>query len=250
MKKTLAALAAVLLLAVLAVPAFAASDWNEFVADMQKRDKIKETGAAVLQRIRGQEPSGSESELWSRLWSGEASQRAAAGLALTDRMFPDGDPAKWEQVSGFMDRGSFRPRQLAAMDGLFVAISSLRELPDGVWAAASLLSRFGRSAAGRIEFIDELPAGLREVLDDVIAQTGLPGDWSSRKIRGRLPLLPVYKGFVTRNTADDKNMQYLDGYGAVSGNGRYAWDRDRGYIYEVAEDGRSEHERGSIWDMW
>ena len=81
MKKTLAALAAVLLLAVLAVPALAASDWNEFVADMQKRDKIKETGAAVLQRIRGQEPSGSESELWSRLWSGEASQRAAAGLA-------------------------------------------------------------------------------------------------------------------------------------------------------------------------
>jgi hypothetical protein len=31
-------------------------------------------------------------------------------------------------------------------------------------------------------------------------------------------------------------MQYLDGYGSIAPNGRYAWDRDRGYVYEVMED--------------
>ena len=248
MKKILTLLAAMLTLAVLAAPVCAASDWDALVADMQKRENIRATGAAVLQSVRELEPSGSESELWNKLWSGEPKWRAAAGLALVDRVFPGGDPSKWEQVSGFLDKGSFRPRQLAALDGLFVAVTQLRELPDGVWAAASLLSRFGQSAAGKIHFIDEIPQGFREVLDDVIAQTGLRGDWSSKKVRGRLPLLPVYRGYVTREQADSRQMQYLDGYGALAGNGRYAWDRDRGYIYEVMEENSSE--RGSFWDMW
>jgi hypothetical protein len=31
-------------------------------------------------------------------------------------------------------------------------------------------------------------------------------------------------------------MQYLDGYGSVASNGKYAWDRDRGYVYQIIED--------------
>jgi hypothetical protein len=53
-----------------------------------------------------------------------------------------------------------------------------------------------------------------------------------------MPLLPIYRGYITRNGADSRNLQYLDGYGSISSNGRYAWDRDRGYIYEVMEDSR------------
>jgi hypothetical protein len=244
MKKILAVIAAALLLAAFAAPVLAASDWNSMVADMQKREKIKETGAAVLQNIRELEPSGSEKELWSMLWSGEPKWRAAAALALVDRMFPGGDPSKWEQVTGFIGKGSRQPRQLAAMDGLFVAVEEMRKLPDGVWGSALLLSQFGRSGMGKVQFIDELPAGMREVLDDVIAQTGLPGDWSSKRVRGRLPLLPVYNGFITRDAADSRQMQYLDGFGSISGNGRYAWDRDRGYIYEVIEESDW---RSDIW---
>lgn len=237
MKKFVILVIVAVMLAVSVVPALAATDWDTFVGEMQKREKIKETGAAVLSDIRDIEPSGSEAETWEKLWSGEPKWRAAAGLALVDRIFPDGDPARWEEVNGFMgSSGSRRPRQLAAMDGLFVAITALRDVPDGVWASAALLDKFGKSALGKVKFIDEIPAGMREVIDDVIAQTGLPGDWSSKKIRGKMPLLPIYRGYITRDNADSKNMQYLDGFGSMSGNGRYAWDRDRGYVYEVVED--------------
>ena len=236
MKKiiTIALLAA--LAAFIAAPAFAAADWDEFVGRMQQREKIRETGAAVLNDIRGLEPSGSELEIWGRLWSGDAKWRAAAALALIDRIFPNGDPSKWEEVSGFIANGSRRPRQLAAMDGLFVAVAALRELPDGVWASAALLDQFGKSAMGKVKFIDEIPRGMREVIDDVIAQTGLPGDWTSKKIRGAMPLLPVYRGYITRDIADSRQMQYLSGFGAIAGNGNYAWDRDRGCVYEVIDD--------------
>lgn len=236
MKKTIL-IAALMTAAVLLmiVPAFAATDWDIFVAEMEKRDKIKEMGAAILSDMREIAPNGTEEELWNKLWNGDARWRAAAAVAIVDRVFPEGDPSRWEEVKGFLPKRSVQSRQLVAMDGLFVAVSMLKELPDGVWGAAYLLDRFGKSGMGKVKFIDEIPAEMRPIIDEIIAETGLQGDWSSKALRGKMPLLPVYRGYITRDTADSLNMQYLDGYGSLSGNGRYAWDRDRGYVYEVVE---------------
>ena len=85
-------------------------------------------------------------------------------------------------------------------------------------------------------FIDDIPKDLRTVLDDVISKTAMKGDWGSVKIRGKMPLMPLYRGYITRNRADSDNMQYLDGLGSLASNGRYAWDREKGYIYEIIED--------------
>ena len=87
-------------------------------------------------------------------------------------------------------------------------------------------------------FIEEISYGLDQTLKDVISTTGLTGDWSIKRIRGKMPLLPLYRGYITRNSADSRNLQYLNGYGSIASNGKYAWDRDRGYIYEVMEDSR------------
>lgn len=236
MKKLLACMLFTAFLITAAVPAFAAADWDTFVAEMERRDRIKETGAAIVNDMRDIAPQGTEEELWKKLWVGEPRFRAAAGVALMDRIFPGGDPSRWEEARGLLPKRSVQPRQLAAMDGLFVAVAALKEIPDGAWGAAYLLSQFGKSAMGKVKFIDEIPAELRPVIDDVIAQTGLPGDWTSKRLRGGMPLLPIYRGYIQRHTADDRNMQYLDGFGSLAGNGRYAWDRDRGYIFEVVED--------------
>lgn len=217
-------------------PVFAASDWDTFTEEMEKRGKIKETGAAIVTDMLDIAPQGTETELWNKLWEGEPRWKAAAAVALIDRMFPEGDPSRWQEVSGFVPKRSVQPRQLMAMDAFFVAVDSLRQIPDGVWGSAYLLSLFGKSGMGKVMFIEEIPEGMDRVLNDVISVTGLQGDWSIKKIRGKLPMLPLYRGHVTRDIADSRNMQYLDGYGSIAQNGRYAWDRDRGYVYEVVED--------------
>ena len=94
------------------VPAFAATDWDTFAAQMEKRDKIKVTGEAVLNDMRSIAPEGSEENLWRMLWNGETRSRAAAAVALVDRMFPDGDPSRWQEVSGFLPNRGVQPRQL------------------------------------------------------------------------------------------------------------------------------------------
>ena len=235
MKKTLSAIIFAILFALSALPASAAEDWDSFVLRMEQRSKVKEAGTAVLDELRKSAPQGTEEELWLASKQGDARTRAAASVALIDRMFPEGNPARWEEVRGFLNNYRVQPRQLTAIDALFSAIASLRELPNGVWASAYLLDSFGKSAMGRLKFIDDTPAELRAVIDSVTAETKLSGDWGSSKTRGHLPLLPIYRGYTTRNRADSLNMQYLDGYGSLASNGRYAWDRDRNYLYEVVE---------------
>lgn len=218
------------------VPIFAASDWDIFVAEMEKRSKIKDTGAAIVAEMLDIAPQGTEMELWNKLWDGEPRWRAAAAVALINRMFPQGDPSRWEEVSGFVPKRSVLPRQLMAMDAFFVAVDSLRRIPDGVWGSAYLLYLFGNSGRGKVIFIEEIPEGMDQALEDVVSITALQGDWSIKRTRGKLPILPSYRGYVSRDTADFRNMQYLDGYGSIASNGRYAWDRDRGYVYRVIED--------------
>ncbi len=220
------------------IPAFAAADWDSFVLEMEKRSRIKETGAVMVKDLLKNAPAGTESELWSMLWSGDHNSRAAAAVALVDRVFPDGDPSRWQEVSGFVSDMSLRPRQLLAMDAFFAAIDSLSALPDGACGAAYLLELFGRSAFGKVTFIEEIPQGMDVILKGVVSATGLPGDWSIKRVRGRLPLLPVYGGSVTSSRADSENMQYLDGYGSIASNGVYAWDRNRGRVYRVIEGGK------------
>jgi len=221
-----------------ATPLFAASDWDTFTAEMEKRSKIKDTGAAIVADMREIAPQGTDIELWNKLWEGGPRWRAAAAVALIDRIFPQGDPSRWEEVSGFASGRSVQPRQLIAIDALFVAVDSLRQMPDGIWGSAYLLQQFGKSGWGKVMFIEEIPYGFDQTLKDVISTTGLTGDWSIKRIRGKMPLLPIYRGYITRNGADSRNLQYLDGYGSIASNGRYAWDRDRGYIYEVVDNDR------------
>lgn len=233
--KKLIALIVLVLASVL--PVSASGKWDAFVERCQKQEDIKVLGQKVINELLRERPQESEHNLWMMLGSCDAKTRAVAGITLVDKMFPDGNPARWGEIRGFMPSGSMRPRQLAAMDGLLTAVISLMEIPDGIWAAAYLLDRFGESGLGKVKFIDEIPLELAKVLPLIIEKTGLPGDWTIGRVCGRLPLCPRDGGYTTRDHADSCRMEYMDGGGSIAANGKYAWDRDRGYIYRIA-DGR------------
>lgn len=229
---------AVLIISFALLPAyavFAASSWEELVAGLEKREAVRSRGSEFLAGLKMEAPQGAELDLWKMLWVGGPRDRAAAGVALMDRIFPGGDPGRWEYAGGFMGGGSFKPRQLAGMDAFFVTVAALDAIDGGEWAAAFLLDLFSNSARGMTYFIDQMPRGLQAPIASVVAKTGISGNWSPRVTRRPLPLLPVFGGNISRGTVESRQWQYLDGSGRIAGNGYYAWDRDRGYLYQVTE---------------
>ena len=235
MKKINMFFLALLIIVAVTAPSLASSNWDDFVAKSIQYEKIKDLGIPVIDNLRKLAPQVSEAELWNKLWQGDAQSRSVAGLALMDSIFPNGDSSRWEEVSGFLSNSGRQPRQLAGLDALFVVAAAVRELPNGIWASAFLLDRFGKSTRGRMYFIDDTTPEIRALVDDVIAKTALKGDWSSSVIRGHTPLLPRYNGYISLGRAMDRHMYFLNGYGAIAGNGNYAWDRDTGYIYDISE---------------
>ena len=92
-------------------------------------------------------PAGSDAELFALSMNAPSAEtRAAAGAALVKKWFPDGDPANWEKVNGFMSAGSYVPRQIVAVNALYNAVTALSELPDGKYAAAWLMTRFASTS--------------------------------------------------------------------------------------------------------
>lgn len=233
-KIVISALLVVLILSVTS-PLFAVGTWDELVAQLEKREMVKSEGTEFLAGLRREAPQGSEMELWKKLWVGEPRSRAAAGVALMDKIFPGGDPGRWEEAGGVLTSSSFRPRQLAGLDAFFVTVAVLDTIPDGEWTAAILLQSFARSGRGQVKFIEQMPEGLQKPIDSIAAKTGIGGYWSVRVTGRPLPLLPVFGGTIRRNGAESRSLQYLDGAGRIATNGVYAWDRDKGYIYQVVE---------------
>lgn len=236
MRKIFTMTALVVSIALLSVsPVFAAATWGELVVELENKEMIASRGGEVLAVLRREAPQGSELDLWKKLWAGDARSRAAAGVALMDKVFPGGDPGRWEETSGFLTSSSYKPRQLAGLDAFFVTVAALDAIGGGEWAAASLLNSFSRSPRGMLYFIDRMPEGVQEPISSIVAKTGLRGDWSAKAPRHALPLLPNFGGNIMRDTAEMKRLQYLDGFGRIAGNGYYAWDNDRGYVYRVVE---------------
>ncbi|MPM96101.1 hypothetical protein SDC9_143258 [bioreactor metagenome] len=61
------------------------------------------------------------------------------------------------------------------------------------------------------------------------------GDWTSDKIEGPYPFVPVYNGVRTYDYAVSRGLQFLDGFGGISASGPYAWDRARGTVYRIVD---------------
>ena len=179
--------------------------------------------------------------LWRSLFQPgrSARQGAANALALLSALVEGGDPARWETSGGFF-HPSMVPKALAAADGIYMAAYFLLRLDDEGAAplASYLLGRFIDSPRGKHFFIATGPEEYKLLTKDLAARELTPsfGVWPDSETRGRLPFAAPVRGWVSQGRATTYEMVFLDGAGRPQGNGRYAWDRKRGRIYEVVEE--------------
>ena len=228
---------AVMLVLAFATFAFAADSWEATLKSVNNAIKIREDGAKVLREYANlKTDSKAEYRLWQQLGTEKGAKRAAVAMTLVNTMFPNGNPGRWEEVGDLTGTDFLRPRQFMAIDALFAAVQELSANERTVWGAALLLEQFGSSAYGKVMFVEETPAEVQAIIENVKAKTGLSGDWTVKKLRGHLPFCPRYEGKMTHNNAENLRLIYLDNFGRLTSFGEYGWDRDRGLLYEIIED--------------
>jgi hypothetical protein len=201
------------------------------------RDLVAEFEGALVSKAQIM----SEKELWLYAMDMEnpAGQRASNGLSLIKKIFPEGNPANWHEISGFFMPGEIS-RPLAAFDALYftcMALVSMDE-PEADWLARQLLSSLRGSSRGTFLAIRTAPKEYLFLTSRISASTGPApvGGWPQAEISGQLPFARSPSSFTTQEYAMMKKMIFLNASGQpVPGTGPYAWDRKNGRIHRVAE---------------
>ncbi|MDO9507978.1 MAG: hypothetical protein Q7I97_01325 [Thermovirgaceae bacterium] len=165
--------------------------------------------------------------------------RAANGLALIRLLFPEGDPSRWENVSGFWFPQMI-PKPLAAFDAVYYTSLALLDLEErgAPWLAQRIVEDLRRSSRAAHLALRTAPREYENLVENLEERTGLPpvGGWPEAVVSGSLPFAHAASSFVTQDHAMMLGMVFLNASGQpVSGMGPFAWDRKKGHVYRVAE---------------
>ncbi len=230
----------VLILSLAAVASAAAAGewtWESLVVSYGERDEGRREAERLRDLLLAEAPREEAYLLWEGLLLPEEPRaRASRALALVEALFPEGDPARWEEVGGFWNPQEI-PLCLAALDAVYGAALALADLPGkgGPYLASMLLRRLLQSPRARIHAFMTAPP----VYGRLVARVPSYGPpWPRGEMKGSFPVACPVRGWVSQERALTLDMTFLDGYGRIaSGLGSYAWDRERGRIYRV-RDGR------------
>jgi hypothetical protein len=217
-----------------------ANSWDDLVRfyDLDKRMTYE---AHILRQKLLQEACNiSSEELWRSLRQNlTPRQKAAKSLLLIERLC-SGNLQNWEEVEGFWYPG-LMPKPLALIEGFYFSLWSLSELPDEAspWLAFTLIKDLRSSSRGKLYFLEMAPHEYGVILKQLKARgVPLPDNWFDFEERGSLPLIRSFRGRIGYDSVLLKNMVFLNNAGQPSSNGYYAWDRDRGYVYQVSTSSR------------
>lgn len=221
--------------------------WESLVAAYGGAGELRQAAEALHRELAAtMTETMDEAKLWESMWTErDPRRRASMALALVDRLFPGGDPGRWEEVEGFW-HPALVSRSLASLDAVYVAGLSLLAMSDDAaeFLALHLFRRLSGSPRARYHALLNAPeeyGQIRARMDNI--SPPLPHGI----LVGRLPLAHPVRGWITEDRALQLGATFLDGFGGVSrGGGPYAWDRREGRIYRV-RDGR-ERLRWFIWD--
>ncbi|GAB1487361.1 hypothetical protein MASR2M79_24180 [Aminivibrio sp.] len=204
-------------------------------------------GSELQRELAAEADEASPYALWRSLVSGSLSPRktAANSLELLNALIKEGDPARWDTVSGLF-YPSLTPKPLAAADAVFLGAFALLAMNDqGADALAlQLMERFGESSMAKHYFLTTAPVEFEAFKKAMEERKLFPvyGRWSDSVYIGHLPFASSIGGSVSYGRALSEDMVFLNNAGQPASNGSYAWDRVRGRIYTV----RSERDR-RIW---
>jgi hypothetical protein len=234
----------------LVLPAFTAGagTLEDWAAAIEARDEGMARAGSLRAELVARAGDASPLERWRRMVNGQgpAEAQAADALVLVDRLFPGGDPSKWEAVSGFWLPADV-PLALAALDAVFYGAEALLSMRDdrAPWLARLLVEGLAASDRARTVAFRTAPAEVRAILEELSIQAPPPpvGGWPSGAALGRLPFARPVSGWITETRATMGNMTFLNAGGVpVGGSGAYAWDREKGRLYKVID---TDHQR--IW---
>ncbi len=233
-------LATILIASVSSFPAAASRSFEELAEMYLRREHARPEAAELKNRLLASAWEMEAPDLWDSLKDPALApeQKAANGLLLIKILFPGGNPARWEDISGLWFPGMV-PKSLAAFDAIYYTAMALVELdePGAPWIAHDLMAEFRRSSRAALIAIRTAPkeySGLIRALDE---STGMPpmGGWPEAEIRGSLPFGHPVRSAVTETYAVMREMQFLNAAGQPASSGPFAWDRDRGRIYRVID---------------
>ncbi len=214
---------------------------EDLIAEMRRSEALAEEARTLWESLRAEVPgSVSVLDLWRRAGEGTADprSRAVAALGLVGALFPEGDPARYGEVSGLILPQEV-PVPLMAADAVFLGADALSRMGDPAAGALAmdLLARLARSDPARYRYFRIAPEDLAAIRER-IAASGCPrpvGFPTSLEVRGRLPFARPAIGTILNDTALSLGMTFLDGAGRPggAGGGTYAWDRRTGRILHV-----------------
>ena len=233
-------LAVLVSLPVLSDRAEAARSFEELVELYASRDAARPEAVALRSTLLEQAWDSENLDLLGSIKDPDLppKQRAANGLKLIGMLFPGGDPARWDSVTGFWPR-PLMPKPLAAFDAIYFTVMALLELdePGAPWIAQDLLQDLRSSSRAAFIALRTAPEEYLWVVEKLEEGTRMPpsGGWPKAKILGRLPFAHPVMSAVTETWARSRDMQFLNSVGQPAPGGPYAWDRDRGRIYWVIE---------------
>jgi hypothetical protein len=223
--------------------------WEELVEVYGQKEELKPEANALGEKLLAEASELQGIKLWRHLVDPDtpSRQRATDGLKLIKELFPGGDPARWDDVSGFW-LPAMVPKPLAAFDAVYYAAMGLLKLdePEAAWLARQLLTELKRSTRATHLALQEAPAENETILSQLEETTKLPpvDGWPKGKTTGTLPFARPVRFHVNADYAQMKGMIFLNSSGVpVSGMGPFAWDRKRGAIYHVLDD-----EEFLFWD--
>ncbi|MCX7829073.1 MAG: hypothetical protein N2315_07725 [Thermanaerothrix sp.] len=210
---------------------------------MNKREQGVRLGMDLRARIMSESyHSRSDLALWRKLLNDPSSspkERIGAGLALADRLFPEGDLSRWEDIRGFLGDSGV-PKSLAAADAvLFTSYLAVEALPsgEGMWLAYVLMEPFFRSDSARMAFGRTCPAPVAEMMKKM-AQAGVapPEGWPEPfDVVGFLPLGAPVSGSVSPDQVALYGMWRMDREGRIRLDAKdLAWDREEGAVYRIS----------------
>ena len=211
------------------------SAWSKMTAQLAARQAGEEKALAIRSELDAAAVTGKLRDLWKTATSKKGSERLTAAWSILRKCIPDGDLSRWAEVNYF-DIPSITPNMFMVVDALYAAVIELSGIDGGEWVAAELLREFSARPHSRYDFISVCPAPVADAIRVVVEKTGLSRNWLPRTVIGSLPLARPVSGSVTHSTALMKDMVLLDGAGAPSSNGFYAWDRKTGRIYNLVDD--------------
>lgn len=208
--------------------------WKRLVEHNKRRQEGEAKAQDIYAELNASIKEGELSDLWAKCFSGDDAVRLSSAWSVLKTCVPAGDLSRWAEVN-YLEVPSLRPRAFMVIDALYIAIIELAKIDGGEWVAADLLQSFSRSSHGRYDFLGVCPEPVAKAIVYVADETHIIGNWTPREVVGELPIARCVSGSVTRSTALENDMVFLDGAGIPAANGFYAWDRPSGMIYNLVE---------------